>query len=119
MEGKHEGAMDLPMRGMRSEGLARLVGSPAAAEGGRPVSGVREVGAVRPGEQAGEKGGIRERIAAWKQFAEERIAYWKFSEQVAEGAGLIGEIPYCVWKRVQFEELLECLHQMERLCQSS
>ena len=116
MEGKDERPLDLPMRGVRSEGLGAVVGSSAIAEGGGAVSGLWEVGAIRPGEQAGEEeGGIRGNIAAWKRFVEERIAYWKFSEQVVEGTGLMGEIPYCAWKRVQFEEVLESLKEMERL----
>jgi hypothetical protein len=55
------------------------------------------------------------RIAMWKEFVSGRIRYWKFAEQVAERTGLIDEVPYCAWKRVQFEEVLECLETMQSL----
>ena len=114
---RHDEAMDLPMRGMRSGGLEPVVGSPAAAEGGGRVPGLPEVGAVLFGEQASEEegGGMRRKIAVWKEFVGERIAFWTFETQVAESAGLLRDVPYCAWKRAQFEELLECLERMEKL----
>ena len=115
MEGQDEEAVDLSMREMRSAGPESLVGGLAAAKGRGQVPGLPEMGAVRPGATGEDKGSMRQRIAAWKHFVEERIAYWGFSEQVADDAGLLGEVPYCAWKRVQFEELLECLKRMEAI----
>lgn len=117
MDGNRE--MDVPMREMRSAGLEPVVGSHATAEGGGSLSGVPGVGAFRPGEAGQEtESGLSERIAAWRLFAEERVAYWRFAEQIAEGAGLLRDVPYCAWKRAQYEELLECVKRMEELWQS-
>lgn len=59
------------------------------------------------------------RIKKWAEFVEERIAYWRFAQQVAEGAGLLSDVPYCAWKRSQFEELRECLDIAKDACERS
>jgi hypothetical protein len=84
------------------------------------VSGVWTVGALRPGPAAGaeDEGSLRERIARWRAYAEERVAYWTFSGQIAAETGLHEDVLHCGWKRAQFAELLECLTELEAACNS-
>jgi hypothetical protein len=57
---------------------------------------------------------MKERIAAWKLYVEERITYWEFAQKVSRDSGLCADIVYCTWKRIEFEDLLDALNQLQR-----
>jgi len=115
MEGNHE--TDLPMRELWRGGPESVVGGDEAPPGGRQVPGLPAICALRTGEAAGEEeSGLRARLAVWKAYVEERIAYWRFAGETAIAAGLEdNSAAYCAWKVLQFEELRRSLRRMEEL----
>ena len=57
---------------------------------------------------------MREKIAAWRKHVELRIAYWTQAERVATDLKLDADAAWCAYLRTHFEELLQCLDELER-----
>jgi hypothetical protein len=57
---------------------------------------------------------VRERIVVDREYVQGRIAELRFFEKVAERLGFDEDAARCAHWRAQWEELLECLDEMEK-----
>jgi hypothetical protein len=58
---------------------------------------------------------VRDRIAADREYVKGRITEWRFFENLLKRLGLAEDTVWCARRRTQWEELLECLDEMERV----
>jgi len=57
---------------------------------------------------------VKKKIDAWRKHVQARIDYWVKAEACAAAAKLDADAAWCAYLRSHFEELLQCLDELER-----
>ena len=57
---------------------------------------------------------MKQKIAEWRRFTSDRIAYWEMAEKIAARSGLAADAAHCASRRWQFMELNECLDLLDK-----